>query len=394
MTPSPRIPERDVPQFHPPELTNANTGPLAPGVRQFHPPELRNADTEPLATGVPQGGSTTLRNANSAPTGVPQGGGTTLRNPSWANVAPVPAAGAHGGDVEAVAAALGCQPGEILDLSASFNPDAPDVAELAAKRLDSLGRYPDATAATEAMAAALGTDPECVLLTNGGAEAIALVANDLGRAAVAAPEFSLYARHLAEAVEPGDDPAAPVMRSNPNNPTGRLAAPAEAATVWDEAFYPLAAGVWSRGDVAGGRAAIAIGSLTKVFACPGLRAGYVHADPGTIARLRDRQPRWSINGLAGALVPELLARAELPTWAALTARRRAALAAAIPGVEPSDANFVLVHVEEGAAAARAGLAQRGVLVRDCTSFGLPYHIRVAVPDEAGLARLVAAWEQR
>jgi histidinol-phosphate/aromatic aminotransferase/cobyric acid decarboxylase-like protein len=49
-------------------------------------------------------------------------------------------------------------------------------------------------------------------------------------------------------------------------------------------------------------------------------------------------------------------------------------------------------VEDGAGAARARLARRGVLVRDCTSFGLPGHVRVAVPDEAGLDRLVEAWE--
>ena len=316
-----------------------------------------------------------------------------LRRAASVPAASVPAGGAHGGDAAALAAALGCEPAEILDLSASLNPEAPDLGALAAGRLESLGRYPDAAAATAAMAAALGTTADRVLLTNGGAEGIALVAGELGRAAVARPaEFSLYARHLAEAVDPAEDPAAPLMRSNPNNPTGRLAAAADTAAVWDEAFYPLATGVWSRGDVAAGRAAVAIGSLTKVFACPGLRVGYVHADPATIARLAGRQPRWAINGLAAALVPELLARADLPAWAAANIRRRAALATAIPGVEPSDANFVLVRVEDGAAATRARLARHRVLVRDCTSFGLPGHVRVAVPDEAGLARLVDAWE--
>jgi histidinol-phosphate/aromatic aminotransferase/cobyric acid decarboxylase-like protein len=307
----------------------------------------------------------------------------------------VPAAGAHGGDAERVAAALGCDPAEILDLSASLNPDAPDVAAMAAGRLDSLGRYPDPGAATVAMAAALGTAPDRVLLTNGGAEAIALVAGDLGRAAVARPgEFSLYARHLAEVVDPGDEPAAPRIRSNPNNPTGRLAAAGDIAAVWDEAFYPLAAGVWTRGDVEHGRAAVAIGSLTKVFACPGLRVGYIHAEAAVVARLADRQPRWALNGLAAALVPDLLARADLPNWAGTIARRRAELSAAIPGVEPSDANYALVRVEEGAAAARSALARLGVLVRDCTSFGLPSHVRLAVPDEGGLARLVDVWERR
>lgn len=305
---------------------------------------------------------------------------------------PVPPAGPHGGDGAAVAAALGLPPSELLDLSVSLNPDAPDVAALAASRLDALRRYPDPRAATEAMAAALGTSPDRVLLTNGGAEAIALVCAELGRAAVAQPEFALYARHLAEVVDPADpdaDPAAPRIRSNPHNPTGRLAAPAERAAVWDEAFYPLATGAWTRGDPE----TVVVGSLTKVFACPGLRAGYVCApDPGLIERLAARQPRWALNGLAAALVPDLLVRADLPAWRDAIAERRRALSAALPDVLPSDANFVLVEAPEGAGRARERLARRGVLVRDGTSFGLPGHVRVAVPDEAGLRRLVAAWE--
>ncbi|MDQ3945547.1 MAG: hypothetical protein M3357_10435, partial [Actinomycetota bacterium] len=93
------------------------------------------------------------------------------------------------------------------------------------------------------------------------------------------------------------------------------------------------------------------------------------------------------------LVPELVARADLPAWRRATADRRAALTRAVPGVAPSDANYVLVEVPGGAPAARGRLARHGVLVRDCTSFGLPGHIRMAVPDEAGLRRLVAAWER-
>ena len=334
------------------------------------PPASVRAEFRPFsATGGPADG------------GGPDGGGR------------VPAAGAHGGDAEAVAAALGVEVRDILDLSASLNPDAPDVAALAASRLDSLGRYPDATAATAAMAAALGVPAGSVLLTNGGAEAIALVGAELGRAAVADPEFSLYGRHLVEVVDPLDDPGAPRVRSNPNNPTGLLAGAGERAAVWDEAFYPLATGRWSRGAVAAGQAWAVVGSLTKVFACPGLRVGYVHADPAIIGRLAERQPRWALNGLAAALVPELLARADLPAWAAAGEQRRRALVAALPGVEDSDANFVLVRVPEGAAAGRARLARQGVLVRDCTSFGLPHHVRVAVPDGAGLERLVCAWRR-
>lgn len=302
--------------------------------------------------------------------------------------------GPHGGDVERVAAALCVDPSEILDLSVSLNPDAPDVVEMAAKHLDALNRYPDPTEATEALADAIEVSRDRVLLTNGGSEAIALVCAELRRATVATPEFSLYARHLDEAVGSNDETAvdeaavgAPRIASNPNNPTGRLALRNEHAAVWDEAFYPLTTGRWTRGD----RDTIVVGSLTKVFACPGLRIGYVIAEPELIARLATRQPQWSVNGLATGLVPELLARADLPAWHEACTIRRKALTNAIPEVQPSDAPYVLVETPAGAATTRSLLAHRGVLVRDCTSFGLPDHVRVAVPDEAGLRKLVEAW---
>jgi histidinol-phosphate/aromatic aminotransferase/cobyric acid decarboxylase-like protein len=314
-----------------------------------------------------------------------------VRVPPPASEGAIPPAGAHGGDVAAVAAALGCEPTEILDLSASFNPDAPDLTGLAKSQLDSLERYPDATAATEAMAVALGTTPDSVLLTNGGAEAIALVAGDLGRAAVARPaEFSLYARHLGEVVDPADDPDAPRIRSNPNNPTGRLAAVGDTAAVWDEAFYPLATGDWTRGDPG----AIVVGSLTKVFACPGLRVGYVLAPDATSAsKIAARRPVWSLNALACSVVPDLLEHADLPGWVAALRTARDALAALLCrhelALEPSDANFVLVR---NAAGLRDHLARRAVLVRDTSSFGIVDGVRIAVPDASNLQRLADAME--
>jgi histidinol-phosphate/aromatic aminotransferase/cobyric acid decarboxylase-like protein len=41
----------------------------------------------------------------------------------------------------------------------------------------------------------------------------------------------------------------------------------------------------------------------------------------------------------------------------------------------------------GAAGLRDGLARRGVVVRDCASFGLTDHVRIAVPGPDDLGRL-------
>jgi histidinol-phosphate/aromatic aminotransferase/cobyric acid decarboxylase-like protein len=291
-----------------------------------------------------------------------------------------PRPGPHGGDGWAVAAALGLDPASVLDLSVSLNPLAPDARAIARWHLDELLRYPDAGPATRALAAAIGVDPTRVVLTNGGAEAIALVAAELGPGWVDEPDFSLYRRHLPAVV-----PGAPRWRSNPHNPSGALARLDETAGVWDEAFYPLATGGWTRADPG----AVVVGSLTKLFACPGLRAGYVVApDDGLADRVRRQQPRWAVNGVASALVPELLERADLREWAAAIASLRADLVEMLRAhglrPRPSDAPFVLV---DDASGLRDRLAPLGVIVRDCTSFGLPDCVRVAVPDPAGIERL-------
>jgi histidinol-phosphate/aromatic aminotransferase/cobyric acid decarboxylase-like protein len=295
-----------------------------------------------------------------------------------------PSPGAHGGDGARLASALGVDPAGILDLSASLNPLAPDAGEIVAKHLDAVGRYPDPAAATASLAAAMDVDPDRLLLTNGGAEAIALVGAEIG-GRVDEPDFALY---------PRGDRTAPLWRSNPHNPTGRLAGAADSAGVWDEAFYPLATGRWTRGDAG----ATVVGSLTKLLACPGLRVGYVLAPDGAfLARLRARQPEWSLNGLAAEALPDLLDRVDLGGWAAGVAALRSRLGAMLRAAglhpQPSDANFVLVR----APGLRARLAPHGILVRNCATFGLPDHVRIAVPDDAGLSRLasvLAALEER
>jgi histidinol-phosphate/aromatic aminotransferase/cobyric acid decarboxylase-like protein len=304
----------------------------------------------------------------------------------------------HGGDGRMRARAAGLDPADVLDLSVSLNPFAPDLTPLVTDLVSrgALSEYADAHdvgVATRALAAALDVAAERVLLTNGGAEAIALVASEVRTGWVVGPEFSLYGRHLAAL-----DPAAPRFRSDPNNPTGALAGPAETAGVWDEAFYPLATGRWH-----GGRdAAVAVGSLTKVFACPGLRVGYVvvPADDGAAlgvsglhALLARRQPAWSVSTLALRMVPRVLEGADVPGWARRLTAAREGLVALLGAhglvTRPSAANYVLV---EQATEMAVALGAQGIVVRDAGSFGLEGAARVAVPDARGLARVATALE--
>ncbi len=304
-----------------------------------------------------------------------------------------PQPGPHGGDAAAVARHLGLDPTAILDLSASLNPLAPDVAAIV-RDLDDrpVRNYPDAEPATEALAGAIGVPADRLLLTNGGAEAIALVAAEHPVGSVPQPAFSLYRRHLAAgADDPGTEANgvdAMVWRANPSSPLGELAGPDVTAAVWDEAFWPLATGTWTRGDAGSYR----LGSLTKLWACPGLRLGYVitPTEPQRDA-LERRQPRWAVNGLALAALPTLLDRTDLPGWQHGIARLRHDLAGLWRAqgfvVREAAANWILV---DDAAHLRIPLARAGVLVRDCGSFGLPGVIRVAVPGADDLGRVERA----
>lgn len=295
--------------------------------------------------------------------------------------ASAPPAGAHGGEGPRLAALLGCDPAEVLDLSQSLNPVAPDVAAVVRRHLPTLRQYPEADRATGALAEAIGVPVDRLVLTNGGAEAIALVADRVGVGWVDEPDFSLYRRHLGELRE-----GAPRFRSNPHSPSGALAGPDEDATVWDEAFYPLATGRWTRGDADRGR--WVVGSLTKLFACPGLRMGYAIApDPAEAAAIAARQPHWSVGSLACAVLPELLAAVDLPRWrddvAALRSQLGAVLRARGYEPRPSAANWLLVDAPE----LRGQLAPHAIAVRDCASFAMPGVVRIAVPDAAGLEQL-------
>lgn len=287
----------------------------------------------------------------------------------------LPVPGRHGGDGARIAAAFGFALGDVLDLSASLNPVAPDPIPVVARHLGALGRYPDPTEATGALAEAMGVDPRRLLLTNGGSEAIALVAAAFG-GQVIEPDFALYPRN----------DTGPCWRSDPHNPTGLLAGPDTHADVWDEAFYPLAAGRWT----AGARPVV-VGSLTKLFACPGLRLGYLLADDDAVAEVMARQPAWAVNGLAAAALPDLLRATDLRAWMEEITGLRVALTDLLSShgldPQPSDANYVLCAK---AAGLRDRLAPHGVVVRDCASFGLPDSARIAVPNNAGLRRLEEA----
>lgn len=290
----------------------------------------------------------------------------------------------HGGSRSGLAQLLGVEPGEVLDLSINLNPAFHFPKTLLVTHAEMTGVYPDPSEATSRFASLLEVDQDMVLITSGASEAISLVAREFPIGWFGSPEFSLYGEHLVDGV---DGPL--WWASNPNNPTGRMLALDELPDVVDEAYYQMATGEWSRRDFE--RGAISIFSFTKLFSMPGLRLGCVVADPTIIKRLGRLQPLWSVSSLALAVLIDLINDADLGHWSALNRQLRNTLVDAflVQGlsVSRSDANFI--WIEDGIAIG-VQLAEMGILVRSGRSFGYPSAIRVAVPNEHFIERVVGS----
>lgn len=335
---------------------------------------------------------------------------------------------------------------EVIDFSANLNPLGPPdwLAKCLEREWPGVDRYPDPDygQARQAIADAEGVSPDQVRLTNGGAEAIYLAAalHAGKRAVIVQPTFTEYMRACQHyGLEVGsialDSPdfrldenqALAAMRESnvvvvcrPNNPTGTLVERPliermlemgrahDATLVVDEAFVDFLPSdekltpLLARYDNV-----ILLRSLTKLYAIPGLRLGYLLANPETVRRAAQLQMPWSVNAPAAALVAPLLTDdsfvrhthawlgAELP-------RLSRGLAALGLRVAPSRANFLLFQDASSATATQAlfeHLLRAGILVRHTHNFvGLDgAWLRVAVRDRVDNERLLAVlaeWRRR
>jgi histidinol-phosphate/aromatic aminotransferase/cobyric acid decarboxylase-like protein len=162
--------------------------------------------------------------------------------------------------------------------------------------------------------------------------------------------------------------------------------------VVDEAYQPLCDDV---APAAPSENVAVLRSLTKVFALPGLRLGYLVASRTVARAVQAALPPWNVSqpalaaGLAAIDEPTEPVRAAV---AELRARQLARLAAI--GVAPAVAGGPFVVVDVGDARRFAdGILARGVRVRDCASFGLPRLVRLGVRRDEDQERLIAAWVQ-
>ena len=349
----------------------------------------------------------------------------------------------HGGNVYKLARERRISVERIVDFSASINPLGFPTAGLRAIRsaLKQIVHYPDPDCwqLRHVLAQQCDVDPDMILVGNGSTELIHLLPHALAikSALIISPTFEEYARALMDAgsvvqyvhakrEERFRPPLQEVLRQfsakrsrfdavfvcNPNNPTGQVMNPpalrelAEAVDrqqgwlIVDEAFidYCQTQSVVSMSTEY--PRMMVLRSLTKFYAMPGLRIGYLVGASKVVDQLKDRQPPWSVNSLVQEVSHSVLRdhtyAARSRTFMKQERSRFIRGLSSVSGVRvyPSAANFVLIELPASTCAGEVTdqLASENLLVRDCSALpGLTSQmIRVAIRTAKENQRLITA----
>ena len=284
------------------------------------------------------------------------------------------------------------------------------------QQMESIRTYPEPEpySLEKVLAKRFHLSSEEVCVTNGATEAIYLIAQTFRNqiSAILMPTFSEYAdacRLHGHKVVPIynlnrlPDRGRLIWLCNPNNPTGEVREKevltacikqnSQRIFVMDQSyeFFTQKALLTAR-EAAEFPNVILLHSMTKRFAVPGLRLGYITACKELLHEIRTQRMPWSVNQLAIEAGHYLLSSSQYDIDISLLLREKERLVQSllsIGGMEiwPSDTHYMLVQLRMGKAAAlKEYLAtEQGILIRDASNFeGLNEHffrIATQTPEE-------------
>ena len=284
------------------------------------------------------------------------------------------------------------------------------------QQMESIRTYPEPEpySLEKVLAKRFHLSSEEVCVTNGATEAIYLIAQTFRNqiSAILMPTFSEYAdacRLHGHKVVPIynlnrlPDRGRLIWLCNPNNPTGEVREK-EVLTacieqnpqrifIMDQSYeFFTQKALLTAKEAAEFPNVILLHSMTKRFAVPGLRLGYITACKELLHEIRTQRMPWSVNQLAIEAGHYLLSSSQYDIDISLLLREKKRLVQSllsIGGMEiwPSDTHYMLVQLRMGKAAAlKEYLAtEQGILIRDASNFeGLNEHffrIATQTPEE-------------
>ncbi len=315
----------------------------------------------------------------------------------------------HGGRIIALRQKYGP---DLLDVSASMNPFLPHLP--CDFRDVDLCVYPDDTysALKDKIGHVFSRSSDEICVGNGSAELIrvycSVVLSSKAAVRIDPPTFGEYAlsAKLAGAKVVSGSDADLLVICNPNNPTGILqsrdemlahlddCAKKNSRLFVDEAFMELAARDESISDIRSDDLFV-MRSITKCLSVPGIRFGFGFGPADLIEKIETVRIPWTVNAFAEAFTMQALDHyGELVDSAEKISRERewyfARLTELGLSFAPSSVNYILVRLGRNASAFTDAMLKHGILVRDCTSFGLHDSIRISIETREMNLRVVEA----
>jgi histidinol-phosphate aminotransferase len=187
-------------------------------------------------------------------------------------------------------------------------------------------------------------------------------------------------------------PARLVYLSNPHSPTAHVLPatdwPQAQIVIVDEAYGPFLAepATWPLYPNV-----IRVQSPGKAHGLLGLRLAYALARPALAAHLDNLQPAWAIPGPVAEVLAELPGQTWFLQETLGQVRAWAAELAEALDARPTGLHFFSISVNDAPGLAVA-LLNRGIRLRDCTSFGLPGRLRIAAQRPEQNHQLVQIWQ--
>lgn len=290
--------------------------------------------------------------------------------------------------------------------------------------ISSIHSYPEPDALTlrTLIGNKLNISPEEIGITNGATEAIYLIAQAFrgSKTAVTIPTFSEYedackihehSLYFIESLEDIQSNTQLVWLCNPNNPTGKIyskeylekaiANNPNTCFVIDQSYSGFTnQKIWTASEALKFENVILLHSLTKCYAIPGLRLGYITAQKERIERIKHYSMPWSVNQFAQLAGQYLLENVSYDFSDCLSESQRVQdefSKVADLKVYSSAMHFFICRLEKGKASdlKRYLIERYGFLIRDAANFrGLnDRYFRIAVQDKTNNNRLIKAVEE-
>ncbi|MGL9727978.1 threonine-phosphate decarboxylase CobD [Enterococcus sp. DIV0756] len=347
----------------------------------------------------------------------------------------------HGGNLQEVSELYKIEKKNLIDFSANINPlGIPErVKEVLIKGITELVHYPDIRyrALKRAIADFHGLSEEFVYPANGAAEAIFMLGRtlQLKRLLLLAPTFMEYEAAfnqqetefcyfnleqrnfqwtISELMRSAKEQQVDgICLCNPNNPTGQMLKQFELEELFafcqenkivlivDEAFVDFTKEEYSFvSSINTNENLYIFRSLTKMFAIPGLRLGYLlTSNRSILSAIVEKTVPWHINTFADLAGQQALKETRfIEDSQHYIAQERGFLEERLAffkelEVYPSQTNFLFMRYQ-GAGCLQEKMLKQNVLIRNCNSFnGLTQkYYRIAVKSRADNQILLAALE--